>query len=131
MTVQTYSSHLQPFTMIVIITPRQYAEFANNTIFVYIDLLAETKMKNLVSVKKTHDDYLFAILMICLLHEVKIIFKKRLINSTAKTLKIKMSMAHGIAFYKTLLSLPVPADNFYFNHIRNLWIESLDQQIVK
>lgn len=117
--------------MIILNTPRQFAEFADKTIFVYIDLLTETKMKNLANVNKNHDDYLFAILIICLLHEVKFIFKKKLMNSNAKYLKIKMSMAHGIAFYKTLLSLPVPGDNFYFNHIRNLWIESLDQQIVK
>ncbi len=117
--------------MIVLTTPRQFAEFADSTIFRYIDLLTDSKIKSLAHVNKNHDDYLFGILIICLLHEVKIIFKKRLLNSNAKYLKIKMSMAHGIAFYKTLLNLPVPADNFYFNHIRNLWIESLDQQIVK
>jgi hypothetical protein len=42
-----------------------------------------------------------------------------------------MSDAAGIALYKALLALPVPRDHFYFNRVRNLWIEILDRQIIK
>jgi hypothetical protein len=42
-----------------------------------------------------------------------------------------MSEAVGIAFYKTLLILPVPEDNQYFLMIISEWIAKLDKQIFK
>jgi len=117
--------------MITITTPRQFAEFADLQMFPYLDLIADSQLMNLKGVGKTSDEYLLAIMIISLIAEIKMIVKRRLINSQSKTLKIKMSTAQGIAFYKTLLTLPVPDSNFYFNRIRNLWIETLDQQIVK
>ena len=117
--------------MIEIQTYRQYAEYCDQQIFTYLDKIANSQLINLKGVDKKTDEYLLTIMMISLLNDIKIIFKKKLINSTAKILKIKMTQSQGIAFYKTLLRLPIPAGDFYFNMVRNLLIEILDQQIVK
>ena len=117
--------------MIILSTTRQFAEFANTTMFVYIDLLKKTQLKNVKHLSKTSDEYLKVRLFNCLIEEVDLLFKKKLINTTGKTINIKMSDAAGIALYKALLALPVPRDHFYFNRVRNLWIEILDRQIIK
>ena len=117
--------------MIELTTSRQFAEFAEKQIFSYLDMIADSQLINLKGVDKKTDEYLLSIMMISLLHDIKIIFKKRLINSTAKNLKIKLTTSQAIAFYKTLLTLPVPGNDFYFNMVRNCYIENLDKQIVK
>lgn len=117
--------------MITLTTPRQFAEFADSTMFVYVDLLKKTQLKNLEGFDKCSGEYLTARLINSLLTDVQLLFKKKLINTNCKIIKIIMSEAQAISFYKMLLTLPVPADHFYFNRIRNAWIEILDQQLMK
>lgn len=117
--------------MIILATKRQYAEYANVQMFNYINLYKITQLKNVEGADKTSTEYLAARLIVSLLDEVELLLKKKLINTTKKNISIKMSDAAGIALYKMLLRLPVAADEWYFNHVRNAWIEALDRQIIK
>lgn len=62
--------------MIILTTQRQFAEFATQTMFVYIDLLKKTQLKNIEHLTKTSGEYLTARLIQYLIDEVQIVFKK-------------------------------------------------------
>ena len=117
--------------MITITCQRNHAAHALTTIFNYIALLQLSQLKNVNGMDKTNGEYLTVRLINCLLSEVEILFKRKLITTSGDKINIKMSHAQGIAFYRALLTMPVGAENFYLNFIRNQWIEIIDQQILK
>ncbi len=117
--------------MITLCCYRQHADYAMHSIFSYINLLKLSQLKNAAHLDKTSAEYLSVRLINCLLSEVELIVKKKLVNTTGEKINLKMSHAQGIALYRYLLSMPAGADNYYLNMIRNNWIEILDQQILK
>lgn len=116
--------------MIAISFQRPHLVHAKETVFRYFNLLQLSNLKNVSGHGKTTGEYLTAKLFNCLLQEVELLVNKKLINTTSGTVRIKFTEAQIIAFYRGLLSMPVPADQYYLSIIRNSWIEILDRAIL-
>ncbi len=117
--------------MIILKTPRQYAEFVSWNIFPYINLLKKSYITNVANYSKVSEEFLNVKLVDSLLSDIELILKKKIINTTAKIVTLKFSEAEAITLYRIFLNLPVPKDDYYFGLVRNNWIEILDQQIFK
>lgn len=115
--------------MIAISFQRPHLVHAKETIFRYFSLLQLSNLKNVAGHGKTTGEYLTAKLFNCLLQEVELLVNKKLINTTSGTVRIKFTEAQAIAFYRSLLSMPVPFDQYYLSIIRNHWIEMLDKEL--
>jgi hypothetical protein len=116
--------------MITLRTYRQYVETAVTYFFEYVDLYKQTRINNLVQKNLQADDYLSAIVINCILDEIEWLFDKKLVTTKAPKLKFEFTDAQGIVFYKTLLALPLPKDQVYFNQIRQEWIQALDHELM-
>lgn len=117
--------------MITITIQRQHAEFSQHTIFSYLQMLQLSMLKNVSGLDKCSGEYLTARIFNCLIAEVDAAVKRKLITTTGHRLRIKLTHAQAIAFYKALLTMPVGRDQSYLYMIVTHWIEILDQQILK
>lgn len=117
--------------MIAISFQRPHITYAQETVFRYFNLLQLSNLNNVKGFGKTTGEYLTVKLFNCLLQEIELLIKKKMINTTSGTVRIKFTEAQAIAFYRGLLSMPVPADQYYLSTIRNSWIEILDREILK
>jgi hypothetical protein len=117
--------------MITLRTYRQYVETASNYFFEYINAYKQTRLNNLVHHHLSADDYMSAIVINCILDEIEWMFDKKLFNTKSQNLKFEFSDAQGIVLYKTLLALPLPKDQVYFNQIRQEWILVLEQELIR
>ncbi len=73
-------------------------------------------------------DLLGAKLLRSILHDVDIVFKRKLLT-LAKDYKIKMSDAQGIVLLKFLLEFPIPEGQFWLQNLRNNITAQLHKQI--
>lgn len=117
--------------MITLTTTRQHAQYASPVIFNYVNLWCYSQLQNVKGMDKNSGEYLTMRLINCLLAEVELLFEKKLLNTKGPKINLQMSHAQGIAFYRLLLLLPMPASEAYLHMIRNNWIEIIDQQILK
>lgn len=115
--------------MIILKTERQNVIMAKDYFFPYIRLLKETKLNN-VSGSIMSEEHLSVIAINCLLSDIELLIEKKIINTKGATTRLRFSDAQAVVFYKTLIALPLPADQFYLNNIRNSWIEMLDQELI-
>jgi hypothetical protein len=116
--------------MITLRTYRQYVETATVYFFQYIELYKQTRLNNLVQNNLQADDYLSAVVINCILEEIEWLFDKKLVTTKAEKIKFEFTDAQGIVLYKTLINLPLPKDQVYFNQIRQEWIQLLDIELI-
>jgi hypothetical protein len=116
--------------MITLHSSRQSVETAKTCFFPYINAYKQTRLNNLVGTTITSEEYLSALVLNCLLTEVEKLIERKLIMTSGQKMKFEFSDAQGVVLYKSLLALPLSADNIYLDRVRNEWIERLDQQII-
>ena len=117
--------------MITLQSERVHLKHAYDYFFVYIHLWKQSQLENVKQQSKVSGEYLTVIMINSLLDDIEDLLEKKLLNTTGKIVRLKFSNAHGIIFYKTLLNLPLDAQAYYLNMIRNHWIEILNQQIIR
>ena len=117
--------------MITLTCERQHVQYATPVIFNYVNLWRLSQLNNVKGMDARSGEYLTVRLINCLLAEVELLFAKKLLNTKGPKINLVMSHAQGIAFYRLLLLLPMPATEAYLHMIRNNWIEIIDQQILK
>lgn len=117
--------------MILLNTYRSYARAAKDYFFPYINLYKKSKVQNVARFSRVSEEFLTAIMLNCVLSEIELLFDKKLLNTSGSKIKFQFSDAQGILFYKTLMALPVPSDQYYLQKIANEWIQLLDQQIIR
>ncbi len=115
--------------MIILHTHRQYAQVAHDSIFPYIKLLQQSHANNVSQHSRVSGEWLTVKLINSLLDEIKILLQKKLVNTSSRTVKIKLTDAAAIALYKTFLIIPIDENNYYLHLIRQEWITILDKQI--
>ena len=116
--------------MITLRTYRQHVETASVYWFPFIREAKRTNLNNLQGRHITDTDYFSAVVINCILDEIELILDKKLINTKSQKLKFEFSNAQGIVLYKTLLHLPLPKDQPYFNQLRMEWLAALDQELI-
>lgn len=116
--------------MVFIKTNRQDLE----TVGIYfIPFIKEWKQTNLNNIKDSNmhgGEFLLAVAINCIVDENLLLIKKKLINTSSTNQKIKLTDAQAVVLYRLLIILPIPAVEFYFNKLRNEWIEQLDRQLL-
>jgi hypothetical protein len=117
--------------MITLRTYRQHVETASTYFFPYINEAKRTRLNNLQNQHITSEEYFSAVVINTLLDDVEFIFDKKLITTKSQKLKFELSDAEGIVLYKTLLNLPLPREQIYFNQVRMEWLASLDQELIR
>jgi hypothetical protein len=115
--------------MITLNTLRQKVELVRYVFYPVIEMTKRTALLNLRRLSADDSDTLSALVMICIIDEVKTIIDRKLINTKGHIIKLQLSDAQAIVLYKTLLRLPVDADKQYHNMVRNEWLMQLDKAI--
>lgn len=116
--------------MLSLSTYRQDLEAAEKYFFPFIIEWKQTNLNNLTDSNMQGGPFLFAVAVNCLIDEVILMMRKKLINTSSQQFKLKFTDAQGVIFYRSLLILPIPAQQFYLNKVRNEWIEQLDRQLI-
>lgn len=88
---------------------------------------AELKLRE---TQNSTDDFLNAKILLTLINEVNIIFKRKLLTQAIK-FHFKFNDAQAITFYKFLMNHPVPPSQFYLNNLRQHVIDVLHPQFYK
>lgn len=117
--------------MIVLRTSRQYTETVRDYFFPYINQFKETRIHNVRNQSVSSEEYLSAVVINCLLTEIEKLIIKKLVNTKSHKIKFEFSDAQAVVLYKTLLRLPLPADQFYMNMVRSQWLLLLDMELIK
>lgn len=117
--------------MILLHTYRQDLETVRNYFFPYIKLWKQTNLNNIRDTNVQGGEFLSVVAINCLIDEIILLIEKKLINTVSQSQKIKLSDAQGVIFYRILIALPLPAEQFYFNVLRNDYILQLDQQLIE
>ena len=91
----------------------------------------QTNLNNARDSNIQSHDFLSAIAVNCIVDEILLMIEKKLINTQSATIRLKLSDAQAVIFFRLLIILPVPAEQFYFNKLRNDWIEQLDKQLIE
>lgn len=117
--------------MVYLKTYRQELEAARNYFFPFIRMWKQTNLNNARDSNIQSHDFLSAIAVNCIVDEILLMIEKKLVNTQSATMKLKLSDAQAVIFYRILIILPVPSEQFYFNQFRNGWIEQLDKQLIE
>ncbi|RTL56250.1 MAG: hypothetical protein EKK37_17405 [Sphingobacteriales bacterium] len=117
--------------MILLKLDRSHVQHVKQYFFPFIRLQADTRLNNLAHAQIMSDEWLTALTVNNITEEIMLQFEKKIINTTSRNITFKLSTAQAIVFYKTLLSLPLPAQQIYLNTLRNNIIEMLDLQLIK
>lgn len=115
--------------MITLRTGRQGLEAARLYFFPFMRQWKLTHLANLANRSPQSGEYLLAVAANCLIDEVILIAEKKIINTTGKAAKLKLTDAQGIVFFRMLIILPLPPSEVYLNNLRNHWIEQIDLQL--
>jgi|CXWL01.1.fsa_nt_gi hypothetical protein len=115
--------------MIPLSTSRQDLEAARDYFIPFIKMWKGTNLNNLSNTSSQSAEYLFAIAVNCLIDEAVLLMQKKVLSSSDK-IKLKFSDAQAVVFYRMLIVLPVPAEQFYLNKLRNDWILQLDKLLI-
>jgi hypothetical protein len=115
--------------MIKLSLPRPHVQYSQQTIFRYLELLQLSNRNNVLHLDNSNGERLTVKVLNCLLQEVDLVFKKKLINTTGQTINVKLTEAQAIALYKSLLKMPVSPDQSYLYMILTQWIHLLDKQL--
>lgn len=116
--------------MVTIRTQRQEIETILYRFFPRMNLYKRTRLSNLAHLDLTSEAFLTAVVINCVLEEVELILKKRLINCATKTITVKLSEAQSAILYRSLIALPLENANVYEFSLRNQWVERLDQALI-
>ena len=114
----------------IIKTERHYLDCMCAALLNYFPLLQLTLLRQVQGYNKVAAEYLQNRIIISVLGELELILRKKQINTISKSLTLKFTDAQGIILYKTILDMPVQAENYYGNLVRNAWLKQLDQQII-
>lgn len=104
---------------------KQGAESISTYFMVTIILLADVRIRDS---RHNQNEYLGAKLLRAILHDVDVIFKRKLLTQ-AKDYKIKLTDAEGIVLLKFMLEFPIPPGQFWLQNLRNNVTSQLDKQI--
>src|SRR5687767_10100201 len=100
--------------MITLKSSRTYVQVVKENFFPYINLYKKTRINNVAHHNIISEEYLSAVVINCLLSEIEQLLSKKLINTSGKNIKFDFTDAQGVLLYRTLIALPLPADNVYF-----------------
>jgi hypothetical protein len=117
--------------MIILSSNRNFVKIFKEFFFPYINEYKRTRLINVSHLGTTSKEYLTAIAINCLLSEIEHCFDKKLINTTGPKIKLQFTDAQGVTLYQTLLNLPIPAEQYYLQSIRNTWIQDIDRQLLQ
>ncbi len=92
--------------------------------FPYLVAVCEMKVEH----NAGNEDLLNNKMLICLLHEIKRIFERKLLSLPNK-FTFKFSDDQGIVFYKLLMNIPLPADRFWLVNLRDHICDTLHKQM--
>lgn len=115
--------------MVTLHTHRNDAEYVLANLFPYIKFLKQTNLRNVANHSHVDDARLTVKLINSILDDVELLIRKKIVNTSGRNIKIKMSDAAAITLYKTLLNIPLEKEKMYLHGLRQAWIESLDGQI--
>lgn len=116
--------------MITLPTSRQYIETFIAEFFPFIDMWKRTQINNLVGQPAQGDKYLSVVAINCLLEEVQMKFRKKIINCVGQNLKVEFTNAQGVTLYKMLLNIPLSNSKPHHVAVVTIWIQLLDGQII-
>ena len=85
--------------MITLTAPRSYFLTARDHFFPYINLYKNTRLNNVANANVMSEEFLAALVINCLLTEIELLFKKKIINTTGHKIKIILTDAQAIVFY--------------------------------
>ena len=114
---------------VTISTLRTKAEAISDNVFPYIRLLQQSHAKNVANASRVSQEYLTVHLYNSLLVDIEKLLQRKLVTTTGSKLKLKLSVGHAVALYRTFLILPIDKNNFYLDMVRNEWVEELDKQL--
>lgn len=117
--------------MIELRTTRQCLEAAKRYFFPYILEFRQSRLNNVGHHDHESEPYLAAIMFNCLLEEVDQLFVRKLVNTTGAKIRIPLTDAQAVVFYQSLKTLPLPADQYWLNTLRNEWILALNKQLIE
>lgn len=116
--------------MIELKTNRQDLETVRKHFFPFIELLQQTRLNNVAHVSTQSDEYLNCLAINCITDEIFEAVDKKLLKGSADTLKLKLSEAQAIVFFRLLILLPIPPAEFYMQKLRTDLIEQLDSELI-
>ncbi len=110
---------------------RQQLQVIQDYFFPYIKQLKLTRLKNIVHLPVHSPEYLSAIAVNCIVDECILHINRKIINTTKNTIKLQLSDAQTVILYKTLMEIPVPAQQFYLQQTLNFFLELLDRELIR
>ncbi|MES2773398.1 MAG: hypothetical protein V4722_04400 [Bacteroidota bacterium] len=118
--------------MIIFHSPRSYLSILYNVFFKYINLHKESKLQEYAyqAQREISDGYLNAMVLNSLLNDVEEYLQKKLVNTSNPVVKLKLSKAHAICLFKTLMILPIEADKEFEQIVRQDFITKLYPQLL-
>lgn len=116
--------------MILLRTPRNYAQCVVQKFFPYFNLQKQTRLNNIAHLSIQSQEYLALVVVNCLLSEIEEIIEKKLINTKSENITLKLSDAQGVLLYKILLAHPIDEREVYQQLVRSHWVEKLDGRMI-
>lgn len=116
--------------MITITSYRQDLEAVRNFFVPFITLLQQTRLNNVAHANIQSDEYLTTLAVNYLIDELTEVIEKKYAKPGAGTVKIKFTNAQAIIFFRLLILLPVPANAFYLQKLRNDLVLQLDNELI-
>lgn len=117
--------------MVFLKTNRQDLETVRNYFLPFIRLWKQTNLNNIRDTNMHGAEFLLAVAINCIVDENVLLIQKKLLNTSSANQKIKLTDAQAVVLYRLFIVLPLPAQEFYFNKLRNEWIEQLDRQLLQ
>ena len=117
--------------MITIHTIRPHVRDFAPVLFSYIKLYKITRLNDVVHFPPTSKEYLSVVVINGNLTDLEQYFAKKLSRTTGHKIKFELSDALAVVLYLQLLHYPLHKDHFYFQSIRNNWIQLLDRALIQ
>jgi hypothetical protein len=117
--------------MITLKTYREYVEAASIYFFPFINEAKRTRLNNLPGSNLSTEEFMSAVVINCIIKEIEDLFDRKLVTTKSDKIKFEFTDAQGVVLYKTLIHLPLPREQVYFNQIRQEWILIIDQELIR
>lgn len=114
----------------ILITNKHEVDAALRHFFPYINMYKASRLKNVAAHSRISDEFLSAVVINCIISEVELLFRKKIINNKGPKITFQLTEAQGVVLYETLQALPLPAEEMYMQLTRQNWINQLDQQVI-
>lgn len=112
--------------MIRIRLSRDQARHAQEKYFPYMMMLAKFKVREAYG---RDNDLALAKMLLSLLHDVHIMFAKKLLTTPDKY-TFRLTVAQGICFYYFLMQVPIDNTNVYTNNLRQIMCDVLYRECI-